>query len=183
MNNWETLSSKEVHKNPWYRVVQDELVMPSGQIGKYTFVERAPTVIILAETAAQELYLVGQYRYPTKQFSWEFPRGTMENKSSDFLAAAKQELLEEVGIEAKNWQALGSFFVNNGLSNQIAYVFYATDLEEKESHPDFTEFLTAKKMKLEDLEKEIAAGAIQDAPTIAAFYKLRLFLQASKLVS
>jgi 8-oxo-dGTP pyrophosphatase MutT (NUDIX family) len=173
--DWQTLKSQEIHRNPWYRLMQDDVLMPSGQVGKYTYVDRAAGVIILAFDADQKIYLVGQYRYPSKKFSWEVPMGTLEKSDTDVLAAAKRELREEVGLEAETWTEVGTFFYANGVSNQMGHVYLAEQIEQKESMPDYTEFLSMKKVTVAELEDLIASGEITDAPTIAAYYKLTLY--------
>jgi len=176
IDEWKQVKSHEVHKNPYYRVLQDDVIMPSGQMGKYTYVDRKPAVIIAAINKDQELYLVGQFRYPIQKATWEIPMGVIEKDNADMLKEAKRELLEEVGIEAKNWQEIGKIYFAPGICNQSAIVFVAQDLIEKEPNPSFTEFLSMKKIKLDKFEQMIAQGDITDGPSIAAFYKLKIFL-------
>jgi 8-oxo-dGDP phosphatase len=177
--DWKTIKSAEIHRNPWYRLMQDDVVMPSGQQGKYTYIDRLPAVVIAAMTPEDEVYLVGQFRYPIKKFSWELPKGAIEKADLDLLSAAKTELLEEVGLEAEDWQSLGSYYLDVALTNQAAHLFLARKLSQKKSSPDFTEFLTSKKIKLDDLEKMIAENQIYDSSTISAYFKLKTFLQAN----
>ena len=174
---WQTINSREIHRNPWYRVMQDDIVMPSGQQGKYTYIDRLTAVVIAALTADNELYLVGQYRYPIKKFSWELPKGTIEKSDADLLESAQHELLEEVGLAAKSWEDIGSYFLDIGLTNQLAHLYLARDLEQKQALPDYTEFLSSKKVNLSDMEELIRKNEIVDNNTIAAFYKLKLFLE------
>ncbi|PIR94682.1 hypothetical protein COT97_00275 [Candidatus Falkowbacteria bacterium CG10_big_fil_rev_8_21_14_0_10_39_11] len=173
---WQTMKSNEIHKNPWYRLVQDDVVMPSGQVGKYTYIDRSAGVIIIALTPGKELYIVGQYRYPVRKFSWELPMGALESGDEDILAAAKRELLEEVGVSAGKWTEFGHFDFCNGLCNQEAYIFVAENLNVEEvNNPAYTEFLTMKKVPLVEVEQMISRGEISNAPTLAAFYRYQLF--------
>ena len=36
---WQTLSAKVVHKNPWYRIVQEKFVLPAQRVGSYFIIE------------------------------------------------------------------------------------------------------------------------------------------------
>jgi len=175
-DQWEKVSSKEIHKNPWYRLMQDDVIMPSGQMGKYTYIDRAPGAIIVALNNDNEIYLVGQYRYPVQAFSWEIPMGTKENNDADMMAAARRELLEEVGLEAGLIEEIGTFSFSNGVSNQQAHVFLARQLVQKEAKPDYTEFITMKRVALEEMEDLIRQQEITDGATLAAYYKLKLHL-------
>ncbi|OGF30928.1 hypothetical protein A2533_03395 [Candidatus Falkowbacteria bacterium RIFOXYD2_FULL_35_9] len=174
--HWETIRSQEVHKNPWYRLVQDDIIMPSGQIGKYTYISRNVGVIIAAINESNEMYIVGQYRYPIHKFSWELPMGTMEADDSDVLGSAKRELLEEVGVEAENWDKIGTFFYDNSISSQNAHIYIATKLKETGANPSYTEFLSMKKVSLDEFENMIARNEITDAPSVAAYYRLKQYL-------
>ncbi len=178
--NWEKVSSKEIHKNPWYRLMQDDVLMPSGQLGKYTYIDRATGVVIAALTPENEIYLVGQYRYPIQKMSWEIPMGSQETGDADFLASAKRELLEELGLEANSWEEIGSFYFCSGVSNQEGKVFLARELVEKEARPDYTEFLTMQKVNLIELEKMIENEEIHDGNTIAAYFKLQQYLRSNQ---
>lgn len=177
---WQTVSSQEIHRNPWYRLKEDLTIMPSGQQGKYTYVDRLPAVVIAALTPENEIYLVGQYRYPIKRFSWEIPMGAIEKETDDLLAAAKRELLEEVGLEAEKWTKLGTYYFAPGMSNQIAHLFLAEDLIQKQAMPDFTEFLTSQKMPIREFERLIIDNEIIDSNSIAIFYKLKQVLAFRK---
>lgn len=148
--------------------------MPSGQVGKYTYIDRSPGVIILALTPGKELYIVGQYRYPVKKFSWELPMGAVETGDADVLSAAKRELLEEVGVAAAKWTEFGHFDFCNGLCNQVAHIFVAEDLTQQEANPAFTEFITMKRVPINEIEQMISRGEISNAPTISAFYRFQL---------
>jgi len=174
---WEKIDSTEIHRNPWYALRQDNIVMPSGQMGKYTYVDAKTGVVIAALTEKNEIYLVGQYRYPVQKFSWELPMGSLESVKEDSLVAAKRELKEEVGLEAKNWEKIADFYYCNGISNQEGHVYVAENILEKEAQPDFTEFLSMKKVTLDEFELMIYSNEITDCPSIMAFYRLKLYLE------
>ena len=49
--------------------------------------------------------LVGQFRYPHKEYSWEIPEGGGP-KDENPLSAAKRELEEETGLTSKKWSKI-----------------------------------------------------------------------------
>jgi 8-oxo-dGDP phosphatase len=51
------------------------------------------------------VWLVGQHRYATDEFSWELPMGGVAPDMS-LLDGAKKELKEETGLEADDWEPL-----------------------------------------------------------------------------
>src|SRR5439155_7079061 len=95
---WQVLGSRQVYENAWIRVREDDVIRPDGQPGIYGVVEfQGLAVAIIALTEDEQVYLVGQYRYPTDTYSWEVVEGTSE-AGEEPLAAAKRELSEETGL-------------------------------------------------------------------------------------
>lgn len=177
-NNWKTVSSKVVHKNPFMQIREDEVIRPNGSTGAFYVLDRPPFSVIIPLTSNNETYLVGQYRYALKLFSWEFPMGSVENKS--YLEIAKQELKEETGLIANKWVPIGTYAVAPGHASQMTEVYVAKELEQQEAAPEPNEFLTVKKVTLQQLEQDIESGIIIDGVTLAAFYLLGIYLKSSK---
>ena len=50
-------------------------------------------------------WLVGQYRYPLNEYSWEIPEGGCPEGEKE-LDTAKRELKEETGLVANQWEEL-----------------------------------------------------------------------------
>lgn len=75
---WRKISSKIIHKNPWWEVVEDDVIIPNGEKGKYYYVDGADSVMIVASDK-DEIYLVGQTRYLVNNFySWEIIGGGLK---------------------------------------------------------------------------------------------------------
>lgn len=176
-NSWKRLSGRVVHKTPWIEVVEDK-VLHRGQKAVYTYINVNPAAFILPLTDKKEVYLVGQWRYPTGCYSWELPCGAV-HKGESLLASAKRELLEETDLRAKDWQSVGRFYFANGGSNQIAHVFVARDLflDKGAGVKNETEDLAVKKVKLSTFEKMIKDNIITDGPSIAAYFRAKLYLR------
>ena len=55
--------------------------------------------------------MVGQFRFPVNEYSWEIPEGGGPH-SIDPLDSAKQgELMEECGIRAKKWTKIAEAYI------------------------------------------------------------------------
>lgn len=97
---WKKIKSKIVHKNSWFSIYKDDVINPNGKPGKYYYSHGHDAIAVIAEDKNNNLYLVGQTRYPIgNQYSWEVIGGGIE-KGETLLAAAKRELKEETGLEA-----------------------------------------------------------------------------------
>ena len=173
---WETLSSKIAYKNPFMKIREDSVVRPNGKVAPFYVLDRfGPFSIIIPLENNLTTYLVGQYRYSTQYYSWEFPMGGVIGLSP--LAIAKQELKEETGFSAKKWQQLGKFQVSPGHSSQLGFVFLAQDLKEGDPEPEENEFLEIKKMPIQKVDEMIKKQEILDGPTIIAYHFLEQHLQ------
>ena len=106
-----------------------------------------------------------QFRHAAQQFLYEVPAGKMET-GEDHLEAAKRELLEETGFQAKKWTKLVKYFASPGFLGEWMQVFLAEDLTAGEAHPEEDESFELQFVPLSELLRLIGAGKIQDGKTI-----------------
>ena len=180
-NPWETLSGKLVYDNPWINLTEYEVITPAGTpgiYGKVHFKNIAIGVIVIDENG--DTYLVGQYRFPLNEYSWEIPEGGCPIEE-DNLTTAKRELKEETGLEANDWLPLCTFHLSNSVTDEVGQLFLARQLTAGESNPEETENLSVKKVTLEEALNQIEAGEITDAITIIGVYKLALMKAKGEL--
>lgn len=162
-NPWQTLSTRLIYQNEWIKVREDQVTRPDGNKGIYGVVETRTATGVVALSKAKEVYLVGQYRYPTECYSWEIIEGGAE-KGQDPLEAAKRELKEEAGLEASSWELLtGDIQLSNCFSSELGYIYVAQGIIEGEADPDPTEVLTIRKLPLEEAIAMVNRGEITDA--------------------
>ena len=167
-NPWTTLSTREIYANEWLRLREDQVVRPDGAQGIYGVIETRKATGVVALTPEREVYLVGQYRYPTQCYSWEIPEGGAD-EGEEALDAAKRELAEETGVIAKQWTPLSeNIQVSNCISSELGYLYLAEDLEEVGAHPEGTEMLEVKRVPFEKAVSMVESGEIQDGMSIMA---------------
>jgi len=161
-NPWRTISSKQIYKNQWIRVREDQVITPGGTEGIYGIVETKPAIGVIPVTAELDTYLVGQYRYTLNTYSWEIPEGGgIENE--DPLLGAKRELQEETGLVAAKWTFLDTLYTSNSITNEIGYVYLAEDLKMSKAMPDETEQLQIKKLPFKTAWQMVLNCEIKDA--------------------
>jgi len=89
-------------------------------------------VAILAETDDQRIILVEQHRPPVGRPVIELPAGLAgdlpRQEHEPLVVAAKRELKEETGYEAKHWTALLEGTSSAGMTDELVTIFYATGL-------------------------------------------------------
>ena len=170
-NPWKTISGKLVYDNPWISLTEYEVITPAGTpgiYGKVHFKNTAIGVIVIDENG--DTYLVGQYRFPLNEYSWEIPEGGCP-EGTDHLEAAKRELKEETGFEAKNWTEILRMHVSNSVSDEYAVVYVAQDLIAGEAEPEDTEKLAVQKMPFAQALQWVMEGKITDSISVAAILK------------
>jgi len=123
-------------------------------------------VVILPVLPDERFLLVKQYRHPVKAHLWEIPAGLIDAGESP-LVAAKRELREETGYEAKEWKERFSFFTSPGFTDEKMTLYEAHDLV-RVSAPDPEEVDTTRAFAPSALACLIEDGTIRDAMTILA---------------
>jgi 8-oxo-dGTP pyrophosphatase MutT (NUDIX family) len=180
-NPWTTLSSEQVYDSPWIGVTKHEVLNPNGNPGKYGVVHFKNIAIgILALDAEHNTWIVGQYRYPIDQYSWEIPEGGGK-RDVDPLESAKRELQEETGITAKKWTKIQEMYLSNSASDEFCVLYIAQELSFGESEPEDTEQLEVKKLPFDELYKLVQDGEITDSLTVAAVLKAKLMMLENKI--
>lgn len=167
---WRTLDAREVYRNPWMTVTEYQVVRPDGQPGIYGVVDPGDNAAIVALDAEERVTLVGEFVYPVQVYCWMIPSGYAE-RGEDPLAAAKRELAEEAGLEAREWTALGAYYLSNGISTQTSYAFLARDLLGVTARPEGTEVLTLRSMPLAEARAMCLRNEIRDAPSVLALWR------------
>ncbi len=174
INPWKTLSSKKVYDNPWIGLTEHQVINPSGGKGIYGEVHFKNFAIgIIAIDTDDQIFMVGQYRFPLKQYSWELPEGGGPLNENP-LDSAKRELLEETGLVAKNWKELLRMHLSNSVSDELGILYLANDFEQFAAQPEETEQLEVKKIPFEEVYQMVTNGQITDSLTIAGILRVKL---------
>lgn len=177
-NPWKTLGSKIYYDNPWIKVVQHKVINPSGKPGIYGTVHfKNVAVGIIPVDANGFTWLVGQYRYPLKRYSWEIPEGGGSLKVSP-LATAKRELKEETGLSARKYQKIITMHLSNSVTDEFAVVYLATQLSQGKSAPEEDEKLRIRKIELQKAYEMVLSGEITDSMSVAGLLRAQSLLTA-----
>lgn len=173
-NPWKILDQQAVYENPWIQITEFRVLNPSGGPGIYGKVHfKNLAVGVIPLDAAFNIYLVGQYRFVLNQYSWEIPEGGAA-KDEDPLTAAKRELLEETGLLAKNWEKILTMHLSNSVSDELAVIYLARELEQRQPMPEETEALTIKKVPFDEAVNMLESGSITDSMSVAAIQQVQL---------
>ena len=139
-----TLASREVYRNHWMRVREDEILRSNGEKGVYGVVEKHDSAIILPIDEGR-IWLVEQFRYTIGERALELPQGGWEREIDDPEELARGELKEETGLEATGLTQTGK----------------TPDAEEHD--------LILRSVPVAEFEQMMRSGEIRDNCTLSAW--------------
>lgn len=171
-NPWVRLSSQEIYDNPWISLFHEEVITPThrkGIYGRLHFKNKAIGIIPLDEHG--NTWLVGQYRYPLDEYSWEIPMGGGPI-SEDILTSAKRELKEETGLLAQEWELIARIHTSNSVTDEEGFIFVATDLTQTPTEFDDTEDLQIWKLPLAEAVNMVMQNKITDSLSVYGLLKI-----------
>jgi 8-oxo-dGTP pyrophosphatase MutT (NUDIX family) len=178
---WTRRTATRVYDNPWIEVEHHEVVTPGGSEGVYGVVHFKNTAIgVIPLDDAGNTWLVGQYRYPHRAYSWEIPAGGGP-LGTDPIASARRELAEEVGLQAERVDLILEMDLSNSSTDERCLIYLARGLSPCPQDPDDTEDLALKKLPIDELYRQVVAGQHRDSLTIAGVLKLKVLLDSHVL--
>jgi ADP-ribose pyrophosphatase len=164
-----TVSSREVYRNPWMRLREDDILRSNGKKGIYGVVEKDDSAIILP-IDGDHIWLVEQFRYTIQERALELPQGGWEMEVDNPEELARGELKEETGLNAGEMTRLGSVWIAYGFTRQKQHVFLATGLTQMETERDEEEHdLVVRRVPMTEFEQLMLNGVIRDGCTLAAW--------------
>ena len=167
---WTIKSSECLYKDDFGEFWVDECVKPDGEPGRRATLRMLPGVSVLAADDEGFVYLTRQFRYAIGRESVEAVQGAVE-EGEEAEAAARRELKEELGIEAREMTDLGPV---DAVTSQVfspSRLFLARGLQFGEPDQEGTEVLRPLKLKLEEALRMVADGEITQATTCVLILK------------
>ena len=179
-----TISSREVYRNPWTSVREDEIERSNGQRGIYGVMDKDPASIIIPLERTDEgefVTLVHQFRYTVQGTYFEFPQGGWEAADVDIEEMARGELREETGLKSDRMTKLGTLWIAYGAMRQEHHVFLAEELKSGEVERDPEEHdMTVHRVRVEEFEDMVLNGRIVDNCSVAAWGLYKIWLERGR---
>lgn len=176
INPWKTLSSELVYESGWIKVNKHHTLNPNGNPALYSVVNFKNLAIgIVPLSNDGYTWIVGQWRYPLNEYSWEIPEGGGP-LGQDPILTAQRELKEETGIVAEKFEEIMRLHLSNSATDEHAYIYLATGLTFEGAEPEDTEDLKIKKLHISDAFEMVMEGEITDAMSVAAILKINYMI-------
>lgn len=176
-----TKTTVEVYESAWIKVTKSDVLNPAGNPAIYSVVHFKNLAIgILPIDKEFNIWLVGQFRYPVNEYSWEIPEGGGK-PDVEPAESARRELKEEAGIVAAKMEEFQRLHLSNSATDELAITFLATGLSFEEAEPEESEVLQIKKLHLSEAFNWCMQGKITDAISVAAILKAKWLLDNGQL--
>lgn len=171
LKKWQTVSSQLVFDNPWCKVRQDRVQLPSGLVVEVYFVSVRPDIaLVLPITEDADIVFVRQYRHGVGEILLELPAGAFDPRQEDSYIAAKRELEEETGYVATHLTKIATLYDNPVKDTNKIHLFVAEVSPTGEQKLDVTEAIEVVLIPRQEVRAKIDAGDLCVSGTIAALF-------------
>ena len=178
---WQTLTSEPL-SGPPHVLLRDRVRTGQSYELTYLYRPRGPrAVFVVPVTAAGEVVLIRQYRYPLGAWITEVPAGGIEAGES-VLEGAARELMEEVGGTAQEWVALPAYYPQPSVSGAAFFPLLALGVRLGEARPEPDELIERLVMPLAEAYRLLSAGEMLHGPGSLALFHARAHLEARGLL-
>ena len=178
---WTRRAVVQSYDNAWISVEHHDVLTPAGRAGVYGVVHFKNLAIgIIPLDDERHTWIVGQYRYPHRHYSWEIPEGGGP-LGTDPLLSAQRELAEEVGLAANRWDLILEMDLSNSVTDERCLIYVARGLQPCSRCPDETEELAVRRLPFDELHAGVIAGQYRDSLTIAGVLKCKYLLDGNQL--
>ena len=174
---WTIKKRVQKYKGLKVNLYEDQVIRPDGKESVYTTIKMADGVSVLPLDDDGFVYLVREFKYVLGRDDVATVTGGIDSNESP-LAAAKRELQEEVGIEAKKWIKLGVTYPFTGIVESAAYLFLARDLSFGKSNPDGTEVIECLRVRFEEAVNMALKSEIIHSQSCVLILKANEYLRA-----
>lgn len=169
-NKEEKINKTVIYSGKVVTLHVDEVKCPNGMIAKREIIDHPGGVCILAFLDDNTILMEKQFRYAYDEVLYELPAGKLE-KGENPKEAALRELEEETGYKAQSIQEYGLMYPSCGYTNEIIYLYVASNLKQTKQKLDVDESLTYYPISLDEAKDMVDKGIIKDAKSIILILK------------
>ena len=152
------------------RVEKDVIELEDGHRSTREVVFNSGGVSVLALDPEENVILVKQFRYPSKEELYEIPGGK-QNENEDFVTSGLRELEEESGYMSEDACYFGYFYPTVAYATETIHLLLAKNCYPTKQHLDVGEHVDVIKIPFDKALEMVFDGTIKDGKTIIALLK------------
>lgn len=159
-DRWRVETARPVLETRFFRVVRSAVRRPDGSLADYHTVDHPRPAVSVVLRDGDRVALIRQQRFIVDRDVWALPSGGVDERETP-EEAARRELVEETGYEARALGHLLSYYPTYGVSNQVFHCYVAEGAVRARTH-DANEVEAVEWFDLDAVRAMIAAGEIPD---------------------
>ncbi|MFH1894378.1 MAG: NUDIX hydrolase [Patescibacteria group bacterium] len=170
------ISKKIKYRGFWAKIEELDIKLPDGRVVKWENIISDDAVAIVALDKEKNIYLAKEWRPAWQREVLQIPSGMCASKTEKgimipasrdpgnfsyrkILKQARNELREEIGLDAKKWEKFITFFLG-GRHRAKIHIFLAQDLYKSAKEPDEGETIEVVKMPFAKACRDFLSGKI-----------------------
>ena len=169
--------SELIYDGKVVHLYKDTVELPDGNAAIREYVKHIGAVCVVPVTDDGEIILERQYRYAVDEILVEIPAGKLDYPGENWEEAARRELREETGAEAREMIDLGDFYGSPAIMGERIRMFLARGLTFTDQHLDDDEFLEPFRLPFDEAVRQIMNGEIPDGKTQAGILRAAVMLK------
>ncbi len=152
------LSKKSEYKNNWLKIEAVKLKFPNGVVANWQKTSLTDFVTVIAIDKQKNIYFSKEWRLSWGQDVIQAVAGACPYKSEKrILLQARNELREEIGLDAKKWYKLTSACHNSRIKITV-HIFLAYDLFPSKKKNEEDEIIETVKMPFNQAFEQMLSG-------------------------
>jgi len=167
-------STRVVHEGAIVSTEELTIRTPEGDLITRQAI-RHPGAVAVVAVHDGCVVLVEQYRAAMDSNLIEIPAGKLDISGEPLEAAARRELIEEVGLDPQTLTFLGDFATAAGFSDEIISIFATTDCLQVDRQVDGVEeaHSTILRVPLAEIDTWLASNRLRDAKSLIGLFWAR----------
>ncbi|MDE2220196.1 MAG: NUDIX hydrolase [Gammaproteobacteria bacterium] len=151
--------------------------LPNGHRAELEIVHHPGGAAVVAIDDERRVCLLRQYRHAIGGWIWELPAGKLE-PAEPALTTARRELIEEAGVEAGEWLALGDYVTSPGVFTETVNLFLARRLRTVTMAHEAGELIEVHWIPFSEACRRALSGELADGKTALGLLRAQAVLAA-----
>ncbi|MDH6368055.1 MULTISPECIES: NUDIX hydrolase [unclassified Breznakia] len=171
-----TLETKTIYTGKILDVSVSKVELEDGKISTREVAHNTGGVCVLALDPDENIIMVRQFRYPSKEELYELAGGK-HNENETHEQTGMRELLEETGYVSSDVTYMGYLYPTVAYADEVIHMVLARNCVYHKQQLDPGEFVHVEVIPLNQALEMISNNVIKDGKTIVAILKYMQFMK------